>query len=192
MSALQGTAFQPKYIGWGTGSGTATANDVGPFQEASEARATGTQSSVTVTTTNDTLQVAGTITAASGETITESILTDSATKPFSTTWSTAPTGTSGTTGTLAASYTPANNSYIQSGTEVMQVTAGSGSTSVTVVRAANGSTASTHSNGDTVTAGNAAGSSLVSNGNLAMHATYTGLALNTGDSLTSTFKLTFA
>jgi hypothetical protein len=187
------TAAAPSKVGWGTGAGTALRSDVAPIVEAAEARVSGTITQQTTTLTNDTLQVVGTITSSSTQTITETIISSESTKPFSTTWATAPTTTSGTTGTLAASYTPSNNSYIQCDSEVMQVTAGTGTTSVTVTRAANGSTAATHSNGGVVTAGNAPGSSVVTNGDLFIHSTSSpGLGLNSGDSATVTVKLQFA
>lgn len=61
-----------KYLQWGVGSGqtassTALANTTGT----TESRATGTMSSVTVTTTNDTAQIVGTLTAAGSRAITE-------------------------------------------------------------------------------------------------------------------------
>lgn len=189
FSATGGT--EPKILGWGTGTQTAATTDVGPFIEAAESRVTGTSSQVTTTTTNDTYQVVGTITSASAQTIAEVFLTDSSTKPFSTTWSTAPTGTSGTTGTAAASYTPANNTYIQNEGEVMQVTGGSGSTSLTVTRAQNGSAAATHSNGTTITTGNPPGTA-TANSTMFLHASFTGLALSNGDSLQSTIQVKFS
>lgn len=190
---MTGSATEPKQLGWGTGGVaggpfTAATTDVAPFQEAAETRVAGTSSIATTTTTNDSYQVVGTITSLSGQTIAEVFLSDSATKPFSTTWATAPTGTGGTTGTLAASYTPANNTYIQCRTEVMQVTAGTGTTSVTITRGQNGSAAVTQSNGDAVTTGNPPGTA-TANSTLYVHASFTGLALNTGDSLQSTITV---
>jgi hypothetical protein len=64
-----GAATQPKYIGWGTGAGTAAITDTTLFTE-NGSRTTGTASQVTTTTTNDTFQVVGTLTAGSGLTIT--------------------------------------------------------------------------------------------------------------------------
>lgn len=64
------TALNPKYIGWGTGAGTSANTDTTLFTEAAETRATGSQSRVTTTNTNDTCQTVGTITSASGQTIT--------------------------------------------------------------------------------------------------------------------------
>ena len=81
-------ANEPKVIGWGLGGVaggpfTAATSDVGMFQEAPEARVTGTSSIVTTTTTNDTYQVTGTITCTQGggETITEMLLGDATSKP---------------------------------------------------------------------------------------------------------------
>jgi hypothetical protein len=64
-----GAATQPKYIGWGTGAGTAAITDTTLFTE-NGSRTTGTTTQVTTTTTNDTFQVVGTLTAGSGLTIT--------------------------------------------------------------------------------------------------------------------------
>src|SRR5208283_5202571 len=97
----------PKIVAWGTNPNSVTsasAPDVSLFAEASEARTTGTASVVTTTTTDDTFQVTGTITCAgAGKTIAEVALYDNATRStVNTTWATAPTTTSGTTGTLTA------------------------------------------------------------------------------------------
>lgn len=185
---------EPLNVGWGNNPNTLTAanTDVALFKPAAEARVAGTSTQQTTTTTNDTYQVVATITSSSGQTIAEVGLFDSTSVPFSTTWATAPTTTSGTTGTLSASYTPANNTYIQSRTEVMQVTAGTGTTSVTVVRAANGSTATTSSNGDTTTSGNVPGSSTITGGSMFLHADHGANTLNNGDSITYTIKISFS
>lgn len=193
MIGTSPTQAEPKQLGWGTGGiaggpFTAAVTDISPFSESSEARVTGTSSVVTTTTTNDSYQVVGTITSAGTQTIAEVFLTDSSTKPFATTWATAPTGTGGTTGTLAASYTPANNTYIQCRGEVMQVTAGTGTTGVTITRGANSSTAVTQSNGDAVTLGNPPGTA-TTNASMYCHASFTGLALNASDSLASTITV---
>ncbi len=73
-----GTA--PKLIAWGTGSTAAATTDTDLQTEASEtlsgARVTGTESRVTTSVTNDTYQVAGTVTAAGTKTIAEMGLLD--------------------------------------------------------------------------------------------------------------------
>lgn len=67
---ILGSGTEPKFIAWGTGAGTAAATDTTLFTEGPEARTTGTSSRVTTTTTNDTYQVVGTITASAGRTVT--------------------------------------------------------------------------------------------------------------------------
>lgn len=69
----------PNRIGWGTGAGTAAATDTILFTEAAEARATATLSHVTTTVTNDTFQAVGTLTSASGQTITNAGVFDAGT-----------------------------------------------------------------------------------------------------------------
>ncbi len=69
----------PIYIGWGTGAGTAAIADTTLFTEASEARVAGTPTLVQTTTTNDTLQVQGTITSNGTKTITNAGLFDALT-----------------------------------------------------------------------------------------------------------------
>lgn len=184
------TQLEPKFIGWGTGGiaggpFTVLKSDVGAFSEAAEARVSGTSSQVTTTTTNDTYQVVATIVSSSGQTITEMVQSDSGTKPFSTTVAAAGVvgSSSATTLNTAASYTPANNTYVQVRTEVMLVTAGTGTTALTVTRGANGSSAiSTIAVGDQVTMGNAPGTS-TANGTLLIHASFSGFPLNSGDSI---------
>lgn len=70
---LTGSGTAPKYVGWGTGAGTSAVTDTTLFTEdttAGYARATGTPTQVTTTTTNDTFQVVGTLTAGATLTIT--------------------------------------------------------------------------------------------------------------------------
>jgi len=194
------TQAEPLNLGWGSGgigSGspyTAAKTDVAPFQEAAEARVAGTSSQQTTTFTNDTYQVVATITSGSAQTIAEVFLSDTSSKPFSTTVASGSTviGSSSNTGlNTAASYTPANNTYVQIDTEVMQVTAGTGTTTLTVSRHQNGSTAiSSIAQGDVVTLGNPPGTT-GNNGDLFVHATFSGLPLSNGDSLQSTVKVSF-
>lgn len=193
------TQAEPKFLGWGTGGiaggpFAAAKTDVGAFQEAAEARVTCTSSQVTTTFTNDTYQAVGTITSASGQTIAEVLLSDTSAKPVANTVAAAGVvgSSSATTLNTGSTFSPGNNGYVQIRTEVMQVTAGSGTTALTVTRGANGSSAiATIAVGDIVTAGNAPGSSVVSNGNLFVHASFAGLPLNSGDSLQSTVQVSF-
>lgn len=193
------TQVEPLNVGWGTGGVgtgspyTAGLSDVNMFQEASESRVAGTSSLVTTTSTNDTYQVVGTITAGGAKTIAEAGLFDTTTKPFSTTVaagaSTVIGSSTNTSMNLAASYTPANNTWVQVDTEVMKVTAGTGTTTVTVTRGQNGSTAiATIAAADVVTLGNPPGTS-TANATGFVHATFTGLALSTNDSIQFTFQV---
>lgn len=196
MIGASPTQNEPKQLGWGTGGVaggpfTAATTDVAPFQEGAESRVAGTSSQVTTTTTNDTYQVVGTITSLSNQTIAEVFLSDSSTKPFSTTVAAGGVvgSSSATTLNTAASYTPANNTYVQIRSEVMQVTAGTGTTALTVTRGANGSSAiATIAASDIVTLGNAPGTS-TANATLYLHASFTGLSLNTNDSIQSTIQV---
>jgi hypothetical protein len=192
---------EPRQLGWGTGGVgtgapyTAAKTDVAAFREAAEARVAGTSSQVTTTYTNDTYQVAGTLTSGSAQTIAEVLLSDSGTKPFSTTVAagggTVIGSSSATAMNTAASYTPANGTYVQVDTEVMQVTAGTGTTALTVTRGQNGSAAiATIAAADVVTLGNPPGNA-VANASLFLHATFSGLPLSTGDSLASTIQVAF-
>ena len=61
-SRIKGTGTEPLYVGWGTGAGTTAATDTTLFTETGS-RATGTSSQQTTSTTNDTYQVIGTLTA---------------------------------------------------------------------------------------------------------------------------------
>jgi hypothetical protein len=196
------TQAEPLNVGWGTGGVgtgspyTAALTDVAAFREGAESRTAGSSSKVTTTTANDTYQVTGTIVSLSGQTIAEALLSDSATQPFATTVA-AGGGTvigsnSNTSMNTAASYTPANNTYVQVDTEVMKVTAGTGTTSLTVTRAQNGSSAiSTIAAADVVTMGNPPGVA-TANGTLFVHATFSGLPLNTSDSIAFTFQVAFS
>lgn len=62
---------RPLHLQWGTGSGAAASANVVTTTSTTEARTAGTSSQVTTTQTNDTYQVAGTITAAGTRAITE-------------------------------------------------------------------------------------------------------------------------
>ncbi len=71
---IHGGGSEPLFVGWGTGVGTSAAADTTLFTETYSTtndgthnlRATGTGSQVTGSVTNDTYQVVGTLTVASG------------------------------------------------------------------------------------------------------------------------------
>src|ERR1019366_8282255 len=149
-----------------------------------------TGSVVTTTTANDTFQVAGTITCAgAGKTIAEVGLYDNATRStVNTTWATAPTTTSGTSGTLTANAGFASGNYAQDSSGEVMLFGTVASTAVTVItRGANGSTAVAATAGDTVQLAAIPGAT-VTGQNLFMHANFTGIALNIGDSIAFTLQ----
>ena len=76
---LKGSGTEPNYIAWGTGAGTAAATDTTLFTESAESRVAGTSTQQTTTTTNDTYQVVGTMTATGSRTITNAGLLDAST-----------------------------------------------------------------------------------------------------------------
>jgi hypothetical protein len=198
---------EPLFVGWGTGGAasayTAAVTDVAPFKEGSSSdystRVTGTSSQVTTTTANDTYQVTGTVTCGvgGGETIAEMFLADSSTRAPATTvaagGSTVIGSATNTTMNVASAsgFPGSGNYYVQVDTEVMEVTGGQGTTTWTVVRGVNGSTAiSSIAAADEVTAGNIPGSTTITGGTVFTKASFTGLALNDGDSIAATFKVT--
>ena len=73
-----GAATQPKYVAWGTGSGTTAATDTTLFTETGS-RVSGTTTQQTTSTTNDTFQVVGTLTASGSVTITNAGTFDAST-----------------------------------------------------------------------------------------------------------------
>lgn len=73
------TQLEPKFVGWGTGAGTSAAADTTLFTESAETRATGAGTVVTTTTTNDTHQIVGTLTATAARSITNAGVFDAST-----------------------------------------------------------------------------------------------------------------
>lgn len=75
---IKGSGTEPSFVGWGTGAGTAAVANTSLFTEAMSTtndgthntRATGTSTRQTTSVTNDTYQVAGTLTADAGKTVT--------------------------------------------------------------------------------------------------------------------------
>lgn len=75
---IKGSGTEPSYLGWGTGAGTTAATDTTLFTEVGS-RVSGTSTQQTTSTTDDTYQVVGTITAGSSATITNAGLFDAST-----------------------------------------------------------------------------------------------------------------
>jgi hypothetical protein len=62
VQRLMGSGASPKYLGWGTGAGTAVVGNTTLFTEAAEARATGTESAQTTSVSGDTYRVIASLT----------------------------------------------------------------------------------------------------------------------------------
>lgn len=193
MIGASPTQAEPKNVAWGTGAGTAAKPDVAAFAEGPESPVVGTSSQVTTTTTNDTYQVVATITASAGRTVTNVVLKDSSSLAPQTTLSAAIATTGATSMTVvSASGFPGSGNYsIQIDSEVILVTAGQGTTTWTISRGTNGSTAATHSSSAPVVGGNAPGSTAVTGGTVFLKGDFTGLALNASDSIQFTVKCQF-
>jgi hypothetical protein len=200
-----GSPTEPKNIGWGTGATTASANsDVALFGPQTETRVAGTSSLVQTSALADTYQVTGTITATNAKTITEAGLFDTTSAASTTTIATSSQSAAATTITLTATIGPASgNFYIQTENECQLVTAGQGSTTMTVVRAQLGSAAAAHAVGATATSGadglantNASlggqtatyANTTAKGGSLFAHADFAGIALNNNDSVLFTWR----
>lgn len=199
----------PTIIGWGGANGyNASATnlpasgpggvqgagqwfDVAPFQEFAETRVVGTATVVSNTAAAGTIstQITGTITSLSNQSVGESFLAFTTTKPsaftLNSTVSTGATAFTVTTGTLA------NNQYYQLNNEVVKITTVTSNTVASVVvRAQNGSSANTANTGNVITLGNVPGTSAgANNGDLFAHAGFQALALNTNDSIAFTWTV---
>ncbi|MEU5596679.1 hypothetical protein [Streptomyces sp. NPDC020298] len=195
LNRLKGSGNEPLNLGWGNNPASLTeaATDVAMFKEAAESRVAGTSSLVTTSTSNDTYQVTGTFTSASGQTIAEVGLFDSSSKP------TAVDTVQGGSGVIGSSSSTnlvvanganfSTNQYIQVRTEVMQISSISTNT-LTVTRHQNGSTAiSTIASGDTVTGGNPPGNTAVTGGSMAFHSAHGSQVLSSGDQVSYTLKV---
>lgn len=202
---MKGEGAEPNIVCWGTNPASATASvtDVALFSESAEARVSGTSSLVTTSVVNDTFQVVGTLTASAGREIKEAALALSTTQPFKTTveaGSKVIGSESETELKTAANYTPANGTFIQVRGEVMEVSAGTGTKTLTVVRKQNGSTASAAiATSDSVTQGNVPGpystiakAAASAGATLLTHADLSVVNLNTGDSIQWTWQVQFS
>lgn len=191
------TQTEAKNVSWGYNPSalTANANDVALFAEGVETRVAGTSSQVTTTNTNDTYQVTATVTATGTRSVGEVALFDATTQPAQATLAAggiAALNGGGTTMTTVATFTPGTNNYVQVRNEVMKVTAGSGTTSLTVTRAQNGtSSGTTFATSDVVTPGNPPGQTGVTGGSALLHADHTVDNLNTGDSIAYTTQIQY-
>jgi hypothetical protein len=179
VERILGSTFSvPSFIAWGVGPGTSAPSDEGLFDEVVvDGRAVGTTSAVTTTTTNDTYQSAGTLTAQYAEVITNVGLFDTGTEPYQSTVQTTVTSSiqsSISVVTPGIGTLPTTPFDIQVLTEVMTVTDIVGN-NWSVVRGVNGSTPL-----NTIVATTPITSI---SGELFAKADFTGLTLSAGDSI---------
>lgn len=201
----------PTIIGWGGANGYNSASvvlpgsgpsstqgtgqwmDVAPYQEFAETRVVGTPTVVANTAASGTIgtQIVGTITSLSNQSVGESFLAFTTTKPtpgpFTVNGSVTNVQTSltvNTTGGLA-------NQYYQMNNETIRISSTAASNVWNITRAQNGSTAYTAKTNDVLTFGNVpgAGNNNPGNGDLFAHAGFQALALNINDSITFTWTV---
>ncbi len=187
---------------------TASANpDVNLFAPATEVRVAGTSTGITTTQLADTYQVTGTLTClVAGKTITEAGLYDTTTLSGTTTIASTISTNAQTSVTIGAATGPTTlNFYMQIGNEVVLVTGGQNTTTITFTRAQLGSTAgNSYPIGTPITVGGDGGArtnftlggqtatvNAAAGGNMFAHADFAGIALNVNDSILFTWKDTF-
>ncbi len=202
-------AAEPKNIGWGTGASASVSPaqifNVNLFAPQTEVRVAGASTLTKTAQLADTYQVIGTLTCAvAAKTITEAGLFDTTTLSPTTTVSVSMTAATTVVGLGAASGIATSSYYRQIELETVLVTAGSNSTTETIVRGALGSTSAVHSSGVATTVGGdggattglgslsgQAGTSQASiaalGGSMFAHADFAGIALNVSDSINFTF-----
>lgn len=195
------TQAEPKNLGHGSGSGTSAVTDLTLFAEdtggsPTYARTAGSSSQVTTAIANDTYQATGTVTAGHAIGVTNAALFDQTGLPAQTTLTSNPltSGATSMTVTSATGFPGSGNYLIQIDSEVIQVTAGQGTTTWTIVRAQNGSTAASHNqNAVIMEAGTtAAGGGTGGGGQMLMKGDFAVINLATNDSITYTAKVQFA
>lgn len=200
---MRGLGTEAKNIGWGVGSQTGSANsNVNLFNPATEARTAGTSTMVSTSFLADTYQVTGTVVCAvAGKTITEAGLFDTTTLSPTTTISNSLT-TASTAITIGSGtgLPGAGNYYMQLLNETVLVTAGQGTTTLSVTRAQLGSAAAVAASGSPLTLGGDGGANANagiggqtasvpagSGGNMFAHADFGGIALAINDSIAFTW-----
>jgi hypothetical protein len=140
---LKGAGAEPKFLGWGTGTVTGSANsDVNLFTPASEARVSGASPYSTYSFLADTYMVTGNITAGASKTITEAGLFDTGAASPTANLSAAIASATATAFSLNATIGPTSlNFYAQIGNEVVLVTGGQNTAVLLCARGQLGSTA---------------------------------------------------
>lgn len=167
----------------GIGAETANALDQALSSEITTnggARAAGTASQVTTTITNDTTQLVHTWAFTGSFSITEEGIFDSATAPTVTTTTQSRINTD-TTVTVASGTGITNNDFLQWENEIVQVTSGGGTGTLTITRAQKGTTAASHASGTGLV-------DINTSANMLAKQTFLALPVASGDSLQVTHK----
>lgn len=136
-------------IAIGIGTTAAAATDIALSSEITTAggqRAAATATQVTTTITNDTTQLVKTFNFTGSFAVTEEGIVDNTTAPIQTT-TTQSRVAGDTTVTVASGTGIANNDYLQWEGEIVQVTSGGGTTTLTIARGQLGTTAASHASG---------------------------------------------
>lgn len=172
-------------IAIGVNTSTANALDCALGQEITTLggqRSAATASQVTTTITNDTSLLSHTFTFTGSFAITEEGIFDSATGSVVTT-TTQSRINSDTSVTVTSGAGIANSDFLQWDNEIVQVTAGGGTGTLTITRAQKGTTAASHSSGVGLTDFTASGGTMLAKQSFAVVNT------SSGDSLTVSHKL---
>lgn len=139
-------------IAIGLGTGAAAATDIALQNEISTLggqRGAATATQVTTSVTNDTTQLVKTFTFTGSFAVTEEGIVDNTTAPTQTT-TTQSRIAGDTTVTVTSGTGIANNDYLQWETEIVQVTSGGGTGTLTISRGQKGTTAASHASGTTL------------------------------------------
>jgi hypothetical protein len=168
----------------GTGALSASATDMALEIEATgngSNRVAATASQVTTTVTNDTTQLVHTWTFTGSFAITEEGIFDGVVAPVQTT--TTQSRVSGDTSVTVTSGTGfVNNDFVQWEQEIIQVTSGGGTGTLTIARAQKGTSAASHASGTTL-------NDITANGNnLLAHQVFSAVNVASADSLQVTHK----
>lgn len=169
----------------GIGSETAAAADKALSYEITSGggqRAAGTASQVTTTITNDTMQLVHTWSFTASFGVTEEGIFDATSAPTVTTL-TASINNSVTSATVASGSGITNNDFAQIDNEIVQITAGGGTSTLTIARGQSGTSGASHANGAGLTDFTAGG------GNMLAKQTFSVVNVNNGDSLQVTHKV---
>lgn len=183
----QGSYGTFNVIAIGQGLETAAATDKALSYElvgSGGTRKAASASQTTTTVTNDTAQLQATFTFSGTVAITEEGIFDASTTPVVTTLSAAISTTGATSISVTSGAGITNSDFIQIDNEILQVTAGGGTTTLTVTRGQQGTTAATHVSGAGVTDFTAGG------GNMLAKQTFAVDNFTNGNSLTITHSLT--